>query len=572
MKTTLLDNSGILFISSGQPNCGVYQYGESVSGVLNALHVCVDDLASAELAIEIHAPEFVVWNYHSATLGRFLTSNSPRKFRAASICLLHEFDEAFIGGGFFDIFVMPDPTNRYLDSRFFVCGRLIKYFKNDKPAPPSPVIGSFGFGLNIKGYKKLLGLVSDSYDKASIRLHIPPNWSVDPDGLAARQIGLELINSAAPDIRVETSHQWMSELDLLSWLSDNTINVFPYDAVPHPGISSSTDWALASRRPLAITKCGLFKHLSHLPIVLESYSLKEIVSRGTEPIEPLWEEWNVERFLERWNVILSAASAYGLPRASSKIASNSSSAQEPAVSISRVNDSWTYNPSFLDQLRFPFPGAKLILANYSQAWQDLFVICMLDGICNATYLEVGANDPVTHNNTYLLSKHFGWRGVSIEHDCSHLSRWMITRPTDSFLIADALLLDYDALISTLSRGGGRIDYLQLDIEPSFNTLSVLKRLPLDKIRFSVITFETDAYAGDHRARDESRHILERYGYKRVGPNIGVLCESVSPNLIAFEDWWVDPVAVDAEKIERMRPLVENLTIPQKLLFKGGPPN
>jgi hypothetical protein len=78
-----------------------------------------------------------------------------------------------------------------------------------------------------------------------------------------------------------------------------------------------------------------------------------------------------------------------------------------------------------------------------------------------------------------------------------------------------------------------IDYLSLDIEPSFNTLEVLKRLPLNDVRFSVITFEHDFYSSGENVMLESRQILGGYGYKKIASN-------VISNGRDFEDWYVDP--------------------------------
>jgi hypothetical protein len=130
-----------------------------------------------------------------------------------------------------------------------------------------------------------------------------------------------------------------------------------------------------------------------------------------------------------------------------------------------------------------------------------------------------------------------------------------------------MALDYGQAIPLwFGKDTKRIDYLQLDIEPSFNTLQVLKKIPLDQFRFSVITFETDVYAGDVRAREESRAMLQGHGYELVAPDVGVIFEPISPNPIAFEDWWVDPAVVDRGMIEALRGCSGQPTLPQHLLF------
>ena len=40
--------------------------------------------------------------------------------------------------------------------------------------------------------------------------------------------------------------------------------------------------------------------------------------------------------------------------------------------------------------------------SYSQAAQDLFVLKVLNYRSNGIFLEIGSNDPIRINNTYLL--------------------------------------------------------------------------------------------------------------------------------------------------------------------------
>ena len=44
------------------------------------------------------------------------------------------------------------------------------------------------------------------------------------------------------------------------------------------------------------------------------------------------------------------------------------------------------------------------MKSYSQAAQDLFVCSVLKNKYNGTFLEIGSNHPITHNNTYSNNK------------------------------------------------------------------------------------------------------------------------------------------------------------------------
>ena len=236
----------------------------------------------------------------------------------------------------------------------------------------------------------------------------------------------------------------------------------------------------------------------------------------------------------------------------------------------RLLDTWKYSTQDPDcAIQLLFPGSELIKENFSQAFQDLFVIKMLNGKTNGTYLEVGANHPTFHNNTYLLHHVYKWSGRSIEFDPSCFYDWPQLRPESTFLLADALSIDYKkAMQMWFGNNSGRVDYLQLDIDPSINTLTVLKKLPHEDFRFSVITFETDAYTGDLRARDESRMILSSLGYELIGADVSVLFKDISPTPIAFEDWWVDPLVISSLKVGALINKDAHQFFPQLLIHQN----
>tara|TARA_B100000212_G_scaffold185161_1_gene139695 strand:- start:236 stop:907 length:672 start_codon:yes stop_codon:yes gene_type:complete len=191
------------------------------------------------------------------------------------------------------------------------------------------------------------------------------------------------------------------------------------------------------------------------------------------------------------------------------------------------------------KLNHPFNGCEKILENYSQAYQDLFVLSMLDGKSNGNYVEIGAYDAKIFSNTFILESIFNWKGFSIEIDKTRCENFNNDRDRQNrCYLGDATKFDYLSAMMT-EKWKNRIDYLSVDCEPSYNTFKSLLQFPMDKYRCSVITFEHDLYADGSDILIKSRKYLNDKGYQLV-------CSNVSNILNPFEDWWVDPQVVSEE--------------------------
>jgi hypothetical protein len=209
------------------------------------------------------------------------------------------------------------------------------------------------------------------------------------------------------------------------------------------------------------------------------------------------------------------------------------------------------------KFKYNFPGCENISEYYSQVCQDIFVLSVLDGKTNGTYLEVGAYLPDSINNTYLLAKNYNWSGVSID---IQRSNWSDVRPNDIYLVADALNLSYSNLFKEYFSNTNVIDYLQLDIEPSINTLNALFKVFESEQRFRVITFEHDIYTGGHVARNLSRDFLKKLGYTLIVSDV------ITDENYPFEDWWVDLNLVNREVALDIAEASKNIKFPRNFLF------
>jgi hypothetical protein len=162
--------------------------------------------------------------------------------------------------------------------------------------------------------------------------------------------------------------------------------------------------------------------------------------------------------------------------------------------------------------------------------QDLFILSVLNKKINGTYLEIGSQTPIEDSNTYLLESEFNWTGISLEIRQDFVEQFNFTRK-NICIQADATEIDYSKVLYEYNLDK-HIDYLQLDIDPPNNTFKALNKIDFDVYSFSIITYEHDYYRGGELEREESRKILNKYGYTLV-------IKDVMHAGLIFEDWYIN---------------------------------
>ena len=214
----------------------------------------------------------------------------------------------------------------------------------------------------------------------------------------------------------------------------------------------------------------------------------------------------------------------------------------------------SYNKDKKSKLKYQFQNYEKINENFSQIYQDMFVLSMTNGKKEGTYLEIGAGYPKKGNNTFLLEKEFDWKGVSI--DINPKSKELFDKiRKNKCICVDATSIDYNKFFLE-HYDSTSIDYLQLDCDPANITFKILEKIPFDTYKFGVITYEHDFYndpTGSYR--EKSRVFLKAKGYK-------LICGNISPlkDKYPFEDWWIHPELIDEniwKQFERMDDLPIN---------------
>ena len=216
---------------------------------------------------------------------------------------------------------------------------------------------------------------------------------------------------------------------------------------------------------------------------------------------------------------------------------------------------------------------------HGQAGQDEFVLNVLKFKTNGFFVEIGSNDPVFINNTFLLETQYNWTGIMIEaqeklsggpnRGRDVLDLYKKERQHSHYIIDDARKVDYIKAFNEYN-APHNIDYLQLDLDvENYSTLDTLRKLDetvMDEYKFATVTFEHDLYRmTDHSINTKtlSRKIFEKRGYKKVFDNIIVdfgchqtpTCSNCSAR--PFEDWYIHPDLVDIDYITKLQAINGN---------------
>jgi hypothetical protein len=195
-----------------------------------------------------------------------------------------------------DKLIIPNKTKN-----FFIVTRSIAYSNNITKYIPChdeiPIIGFQGFGKNLD---KIANQIQKEFDKAIFRLHMPFSYYGDPDGHHSRGRIREIQNIITkPGIKIEVSHDFLSDEELVQWLNKNTINCYFYDYLENSGISSSPDYAIAAMRPIAVNNSRMLVNLHNLKpsIEIEHNSLKQIIKNGITPLIPIHEKYKNQNLI-----------------------------------------------------------------------------------------------------------------------------------------------------------------------------------------------------------------------------------------------------------------------------------
>jgi hypothetical protein len=273
-----------LFINPEQEQCGVFQYGLRLFSILQMSQQLSCTYVKCPDAVKLAwLDEFdiVIYNVHPGV--RNAIQSAPFPIKAKQVGIYHDgsFDRPF------DLWLFSDPTSAGLGNVRAIGRPLPQWNSTPKKERVSENVTIGLSGLIGAWATTMVETVLQQLPNANIRLHLAASDHCDPAGELACQIGgrCKALGNLG---QVEVDHDFKTEEALLRWLENNDMNCYIRTPVTSNGISSALDLALAVKRPIAINKHNMFRHIWRTTpqVCVENSSLKDILEMGNTPLIP----------------------------------------------------------------------------------------------------------------------------------------------------------------------------------------------------------------------------------------------------------------------------------------------
>lgn len=292
----------VLVLNCEPAQCSIYESGVMFWNALSGADGL--DLDYVEIASFHDIPrsgfDVYLFNYHHSTL-HWLDTRRLAELPGTKLTFVLEMTAtdpfAFCPRDAFAGYLVPDPTHRNADPRVFAIPRPLEPAP-ELPAfvaPPVPWIGSFGFATPGKGFETVVTAVGEEFERAVVRINIPIATSADPTGALAREYGARCQALARPGIEVRITHDYLDKPQLIRWCAENTLNVFLYDR-NQTGLAATTDQAIASGRPLAVSRCDTFRHVHEHLRPFPEVSLREAIASSAAAVARMQRLWSAQGF------------------------------------------------------------------------------------------------------------------------------------------------------------------------------------------------------------------------------------------------------------------------------------
>jgi len=334
MQQQTEEKAQIIFFNAKLKQCGVYQYGKNVFAILQEQEKYVYNYVEIEnmgeyneiMIFAKHIPNVVacIYNYHGIPM-HFINKNSLIKLQnAQNIVISHE--TPFSNISFFDKYISVRAQyieNQIRSPKEYAFPRPIYKVQENLIRPTNkdfitfceygqqqqlsiPIFGSFGFGYGGKGFDTIIKTVNEQYDYAIIKFVITlGDWIPLTTYQAMMDACRSIPRKAGIELFMYTT--FVSNSDILYFLSKNTLNLFIYDKhSPSSGNSSTIDYAISVNTPFGISDSYMFEHIYDDSICVFKRPLCEIIGNSLEYTKQIREKYSHKALCDKMEYIILA--------------------------------------------------------------------------------------------------------------------------------------------------------------------------------------------------------------------------------------------------------------------------
>jgi hypothetical protein len=313
-----------LFLNTREANCSIYKSGLQIySALADAEHWDMDYVEIPDFDVaalyqgrivvndqEMEPYDVYIFNYHDITMRGTENIRSENFARLAgikySIILEMEPNNPYsrLFSDDFDGYLVMDPTFVSNNARFHAFPRPIPTAVVDEYQHQDvPVIGSFGFATQDKYFDRIVEAAAKELNEAKIKINIPKASYADPQDTMYEMIRQSCLSKARPGIEVEFTREFFTDEELIRWCSRNTLNMFMYDR-HMPGLAAVTDQAIASGRPLLVSRNETFRHIHSYCRAYPDRSITGAIEKHADAVRRMQEDWSWTSCQERLKEIL----------------------------------------------------------------------------------------------------------------------------------------------------------------------------------------------------------------------------------------------------------------------------
>lgn len=207
----------------------------------------------------------------------------------------------------FDAYAIIDPT-KVKNGKFFPMPRPILQEATLPLLDESKfVLGSFGLYSHSfseeKRFYELVDAANNSGLDSIVRVNLPAASFTYTSITDIVNYGKKLEKRAGPKVEVIISHDYMDRDTLVAWLSQHTMNCFPYYR-ERPGLSAVTDQAISAGRAIMTTECNTFRHLHKYIEHSPKQSYIELAESTLSGVKQMRIDWSPEMFRKEFDSML----------------------------------------------------------------------------------------------------------------------------------------------------------------------------------------------------------------------------------------------------------------------------